>query len=144
MKKLLLLALTLVSFQVVAQTHKKGTPAKKTGTHTVHKKPAPAAPSPLTNALVEMKDAFKDKIAERNEYVTAFVVQAYRSKIEHMYELDEMLDKVPTDKESRDMLLIALARRSGREEMIIEQLYALGVSTANARLIAAYTAKLDY
>lgn len=142
MKKLLLLALILASFQVVAQTHKKGTPAKKTGSHTVYKKPA--APSPLTIALVEMKDAFKDKIAERNEYVTAFVVQTYRSKIEHMYELDEMLDKVPTDKESRDMLLIALARRSGREEMIIEQLYALGVSTANARLIAAYTMKLEY
>jgi len=142
MKKLLLLALILASFQVVAQTHKKGTPAKKTGSYTVYKKPA--APSPLTIALVEMKDAFKDKIAERNEYVTAFVVQTYRSKIEHMYELDEMLDKVPTDKESRDMLLIALARRSGREEMIIEQLYALGVSTANARLIAAYTMKLEY
>lgn len=142
MKKILLAALLIASTQAFAQSSKKGTPAKKTVARSSQKKAV--APSPLTLALVEMKWAIKDKMAERNEFVTAFVVQSYMSKVRYMYEVEEMLDKVPTNKESRDILLLALARRSGgREEMIIEQLYALGVRPANARLIAAYTIKLD-
>lgn len=142
MKHFLLLILICVSFNSFSQTRHTGLPAKKAVLHGTHKK---ITVTPLTTALMEMKDIFKDKIAEHNDYVTAFVIQAYRPKIQYMYEVEEMLDKVPTNQESRDMLLIALARRSGnREEMIIEQLHVLGVSIANARLIAAYTAKLDY
>lgn len=142
MKKTLLIVLLLTSTQAFAQSPKKGTNVKKTAAPSSKKKAV--APSPLTLALEEMKWAIKDKMAERNEFVTAFVVQSYMSKVRYMYEVEEILDKVPTNKESRDMLLRALARRSGfREEMIIEQLYALGVRPANARLIADYTTKLD-
>lgn len=142
MKNLLLITLLLASTQAFAQSSKKVTPSKRTAAHSGQKKAF--APSPLTLALEEMKWAIKDKIAERNEFVSAFVAQSYMSKVRYMYEIEEMIDKIPTNKESRDMLLRALARRSGgREDMIIEQLYSLGVRLANARLIAAYTTKLD-
>lgn len=138
MKIIVYALLLLASLPSVGQTSKT---SKKTN-HTVSPQKTAAAKS-FALALVEMKEAFKSKIAERNAFVTAFIIGAYQPEVKHLHEAEEQLDKIPTDKTSRDKLLLALARYGGQEEIIIEQLYVVGVRPASARLLAAYALRLN-